>query len=133
MTEYQRLSFRLPSIVPSVLLYTRSWDADAYDLLSAWQEKKGFDPTTTDFARSLGYPSMEVIYSDVDDQHFDDLTEDTDSTFYTDSMVTGDDGAMNVASPTPYSHLQPGISSVFEDVEMMADVSLSTDMDMEVD
>ncbi|KAG7087984.1 hypothetical protein E1B28_012023 [Marasmius oreades] len=77
MTEYQRLSFRLPSIVPAVLVSTRSWDADAYDLLSAWQKKKGFDPTTTDFARSLGYPSMEVMYSDVDDQRFDDLTEDT--------------------------------------------------------
>ncbi|KAG7087985.1 hypothetical protein E1B28_012024 [Marasmius oreades] len=134
MTEYQRLSFRLPSIVPSVSVYARSYDTDTYNLISTWQEKKGFDPTTTDFARSLGYPSMEVMYSDMDDQRFDDLTEDTDSPSYTDSMVTGDDGAMNVASPTPYSHLQPGTtSSVFEDVEMMADVTLSTDTDMEVD
>ncbi|KAG7087994.1 hypothetical protein E1B28_012033 [Marasmius oreades] len=127
MAEYQLLSFRIPSIVPSVLVSTHSWDADVYDLISVWQERKGSDPTTTDFAR------MEVIYSGVDDWHFEDLSEDMDSTSYTDSVVTGDDGSMDVDSPTPYSHLQPGISSVFEDVEMMADVSFSTDTGMEVD
>ncbi|KAF9263027.1 hypothetical protein L218DRAFT_866644, partial [Marasmius fiardii PR-910] len=47
-----------------------------YDLIQVWQEAKGFDSTTTDFAHSLGLPTMKVILPDVDD-HFMLLSEDS--------------------------------------------------------
>ncbi|KAK1234471.1 hypothetical protein PQX77_002325 [Marasmius sp. AFHP31] len=35
--------------------HSSSWSNDAYDSLSQYQILRGFDPSTTDFARSLGY------------------------------------------------------------------------------
>ncbi|KAG7087951.1 hypothetical protein E1B28_011994 [Marasmius oreades] len=128
MTESQRLSCRPPPIIANVNTDGRFWNSDVYDLISAWQEKKGFDPTTTGFARSLALPIMEVIYS-ADDGHFEDLFEDTYSTSpYTDGVGIGDEGAMDVDSRTPHSHLQNNGSAFSrfrsvddEDVEMMVD------------
>ncbi|KAG7087955.1 hypothetical protein E1B28_011996 [Marasmius oreades] len=132
MTESQRLSFRLPPIVPDFRYRGWSWNSDVYDIISAWQEKKGFDPTTTEFARSLGYPIMEVTYS-TDDGCFEDLFENTDR------VGTGDEGAMDIDMLTPFPHL-PGIGSAFDqfqptgdDKMIMVDDSSFMDTVMEVD
>ncbi|ESK90619.1 hypothetical protein Moror_4188 [Moniliophthora roreri MCA 2997] len=38
-----------------------SWPARAYDAIRKWQVERRFDPTTADFAHSLGYPELEII------------------------------------------------------------------------
>ncbi|KAF9257166.1 hypothetical protein L218DRAFT_843579, partial [Marasmius fiardii PR-910] len=61
MPENQCVSLGLPSFVPHVEYYTCTWNPGIYNLICEWQKAKGFDPTTADFARSLGYPVMDVI------------------------------------------------------------------------
>ncbi|KAF9259691.1 hypothetical protein L218DRAFT_1003548 [Marasmius fiardii PR-910] len=39
-----------------------SWPVETYNEIHRWQVSRGFDPTTTDFARYLGSPIYEVIY-----------------------------------------------------------------------
>lgn len=38
--------------------YLRSWPAHVYAALRKWQISRGFDPNTSDFARSLGIPEL---------------------------------------------------------------------------
>ncbi|KAI3606049.1 hypothetical protein WG66_003936 [Moniliophthora roreri] len=38
-----------------------SWSSYVYDALHDWQIARGFNPKTTDFARSLGYPDLEIL------------------------------------------------------------------------
>ncbi|KAG7088009.1 hypothetical protein E1B28_012047 [Marasmius oreades] len=64
MPESRRISLGLPSFIPEAYGLNRSWSSETYDLIRAWQEAKTFDPSTTDFARSLDYPIMEPIISD---------------------------------------------------------------------
>ncbi|KAK1227728.1 hypothetical protein PQX77_009281 [Marasmius sp. AFHP31] len=53
------------------------WKVEIYDLVRQWQEAKGFDPTTTDFARSLGYPIIEILPQDND--RFETFVENGES------------------------------------------------------
>ncbi|KAF9257173.1 hypothetical protein L218DRAFT_134387 [Marasmius fiardii PR-910] len=66
MPESQRESLGLPSFIPDAWAEYYTWDSDMYDVICAWQEKKNFDPTTTDFTASLGYPIFQHISSDMD-------------------------------------------------------------------
>ncbi|KAF9260534.1 hypothetical protein L218DRAFT_1002505 [Marasmius fiardii PR-910] len=43
-------------------LYT--WPNETYKTIHEWQIARGFDPTTTDFARYLGFPTLEVTPSE---------------------------------------------------------------------
>ncbi|KAF9254905.1 hypothetical protein L218DRAFT_847720, partial [Marasmius fiardii PR-910] len=38
-----------------------SWPTKFYKALHNYQVARGFDPTTTDFAQSLGHPIFEII------------------------------------------------------------------------
>ncbi|KAK7060739.1 hypothetical protein VNI00_000471 [Paramarasmius palmivorus] len=38
-----------------------SYPKYTYDAIHKWQVAKGFDPSTPDFARSLGYPILERV------------------------------------------------------------------------
>uniref|UniRef100_A0A0W0EWR1 Uncharacterized protein n=1 Tax=Moniliophthora roreri TaxID=221103 RepID=A0A0W0EWR1_MONRR len=38
-----------------------SWPTSTYTALRNWQEARGFDPTTSDWAQQLGYPEFEII------------------------------------------------------------------------
>uniref|UniRef100_A0A0W0FFL9 Uncharacterized protein n=1 Tax=Moniliophthora roreri TaxID=221103 RepID=A0A0W0FFL9_MONRR len=38
-----------------------SWPTHVYIALQDWQGARGFDPTTSDWARSMGYPEWEII------------------------------------------------------------------------
>uniref|UniRef100_A0A0W0GBT1 Uncharacterized protein n=1 Tax=Moniliophthora roreri TaxID=221103 RepID=A0A0W0GBT1_MONRR len=39
----------------------RSWPTSTYTAFRDWQKARGFDPTTSDWARELGYPVLEII------------------------------------------------------------------------
>ncbi|KAF9255287.1 hypothetical protein L218DRAFT_1008747 [Marasmius fiardii PR-910] len=61
MTDEERVALGLPRYVPKVETYMRTWSLKDYDFIRELQGAKGFDPTTTDFARSLGYPILEIL------------------------------------------------------------------------
>ncbi|KAG7085927.1 hypothetical protein E1B28_003458 [Marasmius oreades] len=62
--ESRRISLGLPSFGPWVSPVYYIWNTETYDVIRAWQEARGFDPLTTEFARSLGYPIMDPIFPD---------------------------------------------------------------------
>ncbi|KAF9260924.1 hypothetical protein L218DRAFT_841226, partial [Marasmius fiardii PR-910] len=37
-----------------------TWSKEVYDFIKKYQELKGFDPSTSQFARSLGLPILEI-------------------------------------------------------------------------
>ena len=43
-----------------------SWSNDAHRRMRDYQVARGFDPTTIDFAQSLGYPAYKLIENDSD-------------------------------------------------------------------
>ncbi|KAG7088021.1 hypothetical protein E1B28_012058 [Marasmius oreades] len=62
MPESQRIHLGFPSLVPKHPgLYSNVWSSDVYHFIWKWQEIKGFDPTTTEFTRSLGFPVLELV------------------------------------------------------------------------
>ncbi|KAG7096327.1 hypothetical protein E1B28_003771 [Marasmius oreades] len=50
-----------------------SWTTQVYKEMQRWQVSRGFDPTTTDFARYLGHPIFDVMQSDT--SRFEELDE----------------------------------------------------------
>ncbi|KAG7088004.1 hypothetical protein E1B28_012043 [Marasmius oreades] len=107
MPEDQHLSLGLPSFIPDVWAEYYTWSADTYDLIRAWQEMKCFDPSTTEFARSLGYPIMELISPDSMDANegrFKILSEDTDLPSSLDGVGSEGEGVMDVDSMASLSH-----------------------------
>ncbi|KAK1219411.1 hypothetical protein PQX77_017869 [Marasmius sp. AFHP31] len=86
MPEAQRKALSLPSFHQSIqLLYPvkHHWKAEIYDLARQWQEAQGFDPTTTDFARSLGHPILEILSQD--DDRFENCADDNEVSMLVDS------------------------------------------------
>lgn len=51
----------LPEITLEERMWFRSWSEEAYDYVRKYQELKGFDPDTTDFARSMEAPILELV------------------------------------------------------------------------
>jgi hypothetical protein len=51
----------LPEIILEERTWFNSWSEEAYDYIRKYQEIKGFNPNTTDFARSMGVPILEVV------------------------------------------------------------------------
>ncbi|KAK1234521.1 hypothetical protein PQX77_002275 [Marasmius sp. AFHP31] len=67
MSEAQHTALGLPCFHKSdAPLATDCWKAEIYDLVRQWQVAKGFDPTTSDFARSMGHPIVEILPQDND-------------------------------------------------------------------
>ncbi|KAJ8079993.1 hypothetical protein PM082_016819 [Marasmius tenuissimus] len=63
--ETQQIALGLPSFHQSFIPNSHvSWKAEVYDLVQQWQEAQGFDPTTTDFARLMGHPILEIFPRD---------------------------------------------------------------------
>ncbi|KAJ8089580.1 hypothetical protein PM082_014836 [Marasmius tenuissimus] len=52
---------------------TSSWSTNSYKLIHQYQTLRGFDPTTTDFARHLGY--CHVFQPQNDDDRFEDVCQ----------------------------------------------------------
>ena len=38
-----------------------TWPSHVYTAIRNWQVARGFDPTTADFARSCGYPELDIL------------------------------------------------------------------------
>ncbi|KAK1231252.1 hypothetical protein PQX77_005636 [Marasmius sp. AFHP31] len=86
MPEVQRTALGLPSFRQTIelqLQYAFCWKAEVYDLARQWQEAQGFDPTTTDFARSEGYPILEILPQN--DDRFENCAEDDEVSMLVDS------------------------------------------------
>ncbi|KAJ8079961.1 hypothetical protein PM082_016786 [Marasmius tenuissimus] len=77
MPEMQRIALALPSFHQYVLPGVVCWKPEVYDLVRQWQEAKGFDPATTDFARSMGYPIVEILPQN--DGRFEGHVEDNEN------------------------------------------------------
>ncbi|KAK7026087.1 hypothetical protein VNI00_015733 [Paramarasmius palmivorus] len=52
-------------------LKLRSWPTDVYTALRKWQVARGFDPSTADWAQSLGYPELEIIGGKEEEARFE--------------------------------------------------------------
>ncbi|KAK1219412.1 hypothetical protein PQX77_017870 [Marasmius sp. AFHP31] len=75
MPEAQRIALGLPRFYLTIGGPHRvCWKAEFYDLIQQWQKAQGFDPTTTDFARSMGKPILEILPQD--DNRFEDCVRD---------------------------------------------------------
>ncbi|KAI3613160.1 hypothetical protein WG66_001548 [Moniliophthora roreri] len=61
MLESTRVSLGLPSFATNVQVSLYSWSLDAYKAIERLQLLNSFDPRTTDFARSLGYPLVQLM------------------------------------------------------------------------
>ncbi|KAK7026085.1 hypothetical protein VNI00_015731 [Paramarasmius palmivorus] len=48
-----------------------SWPTDVYTALRKWQVARGFDPSTADWARSCGYPELEIIGGKEEEARFE--------------------------------------------------------------
>ncbi|KAF9255288.1 hypothetical protein L218DRAFT_1008748 [Marasmius fiardii PR-910] len=64
MTEEELVRLDLPCYAPKVTTYLQHWLLEDYDFMRDFQEAKGFDPTTTDFARSIGVSILEVVVTE---------------------------------------------------------------------
>ncbi|KAK1215859.1 hypothetical protein PQX77_021511 [Marasmius sp. AFHP31] len=75
MPEAQRVTLGLPRFHQSIKTSGPiCWKAKVYDLMQQWQEVQGFDPTTTDFAHSEGYPILEILPQN--ENRFEDCVQD---------------------------------------------------------
>ncbi|KAK7054319.1 hypothetical protein VNI00_003512 [Paramarasmius palmivorus] len=62
MSEAECRRWGLPKLALSVgFAEAYLWPTHVYPTLRQWQVARGFDPSTTDFARNLGYPEFESI------------------------------------------------------------------------
>ncbi|ESK87474.1 hypothetical protein Moror_11595 [Moniliophthora roreri MCA 2997] len=75
MLESTRVSLGLPSFRPEINLWYKHWNFETYKVIEKYQRFKGFDPKTTDYARSLGYPLIQVVR---DEDRFQELGESND-------------------------------------------------------
>ncbi|ESK86898.1 hypothetical protein Moror_3415 [Moniliophthora roreri MCA 2997] len=60
--EWEHLG--IPKLIPAVKLPRHEpakWPPSVYDAIRDWQVARGLDPNTADFARSLGYPELEIL------------------------------------------------------------------------
>ncbi|KAL0565790.1 hypothetical protein V5O48_013894 [Marasmius crinis-equi] len=127
MLDEQRKSLSLPSLTESLCVYHDRYPAEAYEFVQKWQEAKGFDPTTTDFACSMGFPILEILPRD--DNRFENVAEvdEGDSplgTQYEDMVVE------SIVDRRVSAH--GSLSSPFAQSEMDVDTN-TTQENMEVD
>ncbi|KAK1219696.1 hypothetical protein PQX77_017592 [Marasmius sp. AFHP31] len=73
ITWVDRLTLGLPSFISGFRMNYTYWQTEAYDFMEKWQRAKGFDYSTIDYAKSLGFPILEVIPRDFQSR-FEDLT-----------------------------------------------------------
>ncbi|ESK90993.1 hypothetical protein Moror_16391 [Moniliophthora roreri MCA 2997] len=66
-----QVSLGLPSFTSSISFCPRSWNSSTYGAVEELHRYYGYDPRTTDLARSLGYPVLEIVGDD--ERQFQDL------------------------------------------------------------
>ncbi|KAL0058960.1 hypothetical protein AAF712_014327 [Marasmius tenuissimus] len=133
MPETQRVALHLPSFYQSIHpLEPTHWTVEVYDLVRQWQEAQGFDPTTTDFARSLCYPILEILPqngSRLEDCVEDD--EDSKSEPALEGMEVDDCFEMNFSSQDA-SFLREPFQESSMDVDMEDCSNLMANLHVEV-
>ncbi|KAJ8079972.1 hypothetical protein PM082_016798 [Marasmius tenuissimus] len=77
LTEEERTSLGLPSFISEFGVEYAYWDTEAYDFMEKWQRAKGFDYSTIDYAKSLGFPILEVTIPQAQG-HSEDLMNSPD-------------------------------------------------------
>uniref|UniRef100_A0A0W0FRB1 Uncharacterized protein n=1 Tax=Moniliophthora roreri TaxID=221103 RepID=A0A0W0FRB1_MONRR len=61
----------LPTFTPFIHeTYLLSWPSQVYAALRDWQTARSFDPKTSDWARHMGYPELEIIGARNDEERF---------------------------------------------------------------
>jgi hypothetical protein len=77
----------LPSFAAMINACHDVWSLGHYNAVQKLHTSEGFDPTTTDFALSLGFPVLEVIG---DQYRFEDLGESNSNPLrrFTDNLKT---------------------------------------------
>ncbi|KAK1221181.1 hypothetical protein PQX77_016018 [Marasmius sp. AFHP31] len=82
ITEQERIALGLRSYTSEVQIRYVYWEADAYDFMEQWQEAKGFDYSTPDYAESLGIriyegiPQAELRFEDLVGTHCEEVSAD---------------------------------------------------------
>ncbi|KAJ8080005.1 hypothetical protein PM082_016831 [Marasmius tenuissimus] len=74
MSDMQCIGLALPCFRPFVDWSPVSWKSEVYDFMRQWQVAKGFDPLTTDFARSMRYPVVDILARD--NKYFESCAKD---------------------------------------------------------
>ncbi|KAL0571206.1 hypothetical protein V5O48_010756 [Marasmius crinis-equi] len=129
MSEEQRISLGLPSYTIKFQSTDLYWPAEVYDFMRLWQEAKGFDPTTTDFARSLGHSILEVLPQQGDDRFETVADADADGVPF---KARGED--MEVESLVDSTYNGPSSESREPPTQTEMDVEMdAVPEDMEVD
>ncbi|KAJ8079927.1 hypothetical protein PM082_016752 [Marasmius tenuissimus] len=64
ITEQECIALGLPSFTSEVCIDYVYWNTDAYDFMEQWQNAKGFDYSTADYEKSLGFTILEAIPRD---------------------------------------------------------------------
>uniref|UniRef100_A0A0W0GBQ2 Uncharacterized protein n=1 Tax=Moniliophthora roreri TaxID=221103 RepID=A0A0W0GBQ2_MONRR len=59
-----------------------SWPSYVYTALCDWQTARGFDPTTPDFARHMGFPEFEIISVKKDQNEFEEEEEKSSGSWW---------------------------------------------------
>ncbi|KAK7014738.1 hypothetical protein VNI00_019300 [Paramarasmius palmivorus] len=76
VSEDECYRWDLPKVWATYCPEFQTWKKDNYAALKEWQVARGFDPKTSDWARSMGYPAMEVIGARRPDQ-FEEVADNT--------------------------------------------------------
>ncbi|KAF9259636.1 hypothetical protein L218DRAFT_1056686 [Marasmius fiardii PR-910] len=77
LTEEESVALDLPCFHPKVQFFMRTWSLKDYDFVQDFQKARGFDPTTTDFAHSLGCSIAMIVYPG--DTRFEIISDVADS------------------------------------------------------
>ncbi|KAL0056695.1 hypothetical protein AAF712_016698 [Marasmius tenuissimus] len=80
MSDMQRIALALPRFRPFVDWSPVNWKSEVYDSMRQWQVAKGFDPLTTDFARSMRYPVVDILARG--NKYFESCAEDGEDSEY---------------------------------------------------
>ncbi|KAJ8079964.1 hypothetical protein PM082_016789 [Marasmius tenuissimus] len=78
ITEGERISLGLPAFTSEFYVKYAYWNTNAYDFMEQWQRAKGYDYSTIDYARSLGFPTLEVTIPQ-NRGRFEDLIDSPDA------------------------------------------------------
>ncbi|KAK1234168.1 hypothetical protein PQX77_002633 [Marasmius sp. AFHP31] len=82
ISEQERIALGLPSYTSQVNVEYVHWEADAYNFMEQWQKAKGFDYSTPDYAKHLGFtilegiPQGEVCFEDLFGAHREEVLVD---------------------------------------------------------
>ncbi|KAL0564313.1 hypothetical protein V5O48_017735 [Marasmius crinis-equi] len=127
MSEKQRALLGLPSFTESRYVHYAHYPVEVYDFIQQWQKAKGFDHRTTDFARSLGYPILEILPQDgdcfenvaeVDKEDIPDGSqyEDMEVELLVDDARAND--PLSPLTPEPLAQTDMNVDAATEDMEV---------------